>query len=370
MAKMMTRLPAGAPIHRAGATCGAILAVLMSCAGVRAPAQEPLRGALAESEKKAASDIIDEAKLFSPTAVESSRGELRRLEREKHVATIIQTIDSLGGLTLADVTTRRAQRSGIHGVFVLIPKKEKKIELLVSGQYRKALPPSRQETIRTAFTDNFRRGAFDQGLERGVAAIGEALAAAQRSGALPRAQPVPFLPESIWPPGSGGLAGAPLVTRNQVRLTLAGARIMIAGAEARARAMQLAVNIAVADDGGHLIAFQRMDGARPASIYTAITKATSAATIRMPTGPLKTSADPLLNVSLQNAAAASGGKITTLLGGVPVQVDGQVIGAVGVGGGTGEQDAQIARAGIQMLTDRLARPLAVEKDTGAPASAP
>ena len=52
-------------------------------------------------------------------------------------------------------------------------------------------------------------------------------------------------------------------------------------------------------------------------------------------------------------AAAGGGKLTTLKGGVPVVVDGQVIGAVGVGGGTGEQDADVARAGIKKLLDAL-----------------
>jgi glc operon protein GlcG len=51
---------------------------------------------------------------------------------------------------------------------------------------------------------------------------------------------------------------------------------------------------------------------------------------------------------------ASGGKITTLYGGVPVVVDEQVIGAVGVGGGTGEQDAQIGKAGIAALLEQLA----------------
>jgi glc operon protein GlcG len=116
--------------------------------------------------------------------------------------------------------------------------------------------------------------------------------------------------------------------------------------------MNLKVNIAVVDDGGHLLAFARMDGARPASGYTALTKAVTAATFRAATGPVPpgtTSPDPLLNLSLQNAAAASGGKVTTLFGGVPVVVEEQIIGAVGVGGATGEQDAQIARAGIEAL---------------------
>ena len=88
-----------------------------------------------------------------------------------------------------------------------------------------------------------------------------------------------------------------------------------------------------------------MDGARPASIATAMTKAEAAATSRQPTGPLggkDGEPDVMLNVALQNASA---GKMTSLLGGVPIAVDGQVIGAVGVGGGTAEQDAAVAKAG-------------------------
>lgn len=153
-------------------------------------------------------------------------------------------------------------------------------------------------------------------------------------------------------------SASPLVLRNQVRLGLAGARAIIAGARARAMEMKLNVNIATVDDGGHLVAFERMDGARPASLYTAITKATSAATFRQPTGPVPAGTnpgDPVLNLSLQNAAQMSGGKITALLGGVPVVVDGQIIGAVGIAGGTGEQDAQVARAGVQAFTDQLNR---------------
>src|ERR671912_328362 len=143
----------------------------------------------------------------------------------------------------------------------------------------------------------------------------------------------------------------PLITRNQVRLNLAGAELALKAAKEKAAEMKLKVNIAVVDDGGHLLAFARLDGARPASLYTAITKAVTAATFRQETGPLPPKGEPdvLLNLSLQNAAASGGGKLTTLKGGVPVVVDGQVVGAVGVGGGTGEQDAEVARAGIKKL---------------------
>ncbi|MCA9183966.1 MAG: heme-binding protein, partial [Planctomycetales bacterium] len=111
------------------------------------------------------------------------------------------------------------------------------------------------------------------------------------------------------------------------------------------------VNIAVVDDGGHLLAFARMDGARPASVYTSITKATSAATKRGPTGPLPNSetTNTHLSLAVENAASVSGGKFTTLKGGVPIIYGDQVVGAIGVGGATGEQDAEVASAGVSAL---------------------
>jgi glc operon protein GlcG len=147
----------------------------------------------------------------------------------------------------------------------------------------------------------------------------------------------------------------PLVTRNQVRLNLAGAEAALAAARAKAAELKVAVNIAVVDDGGHLITFARMDNARPGSAPTAITKATAAATFRTATGPLPPKGEPdtLLRLGVSLAAAASGGKATPLLGGVPIVVDGQVIGAVGVGGATGEQDAEVAKAGVQGLLKAL-----------------
>jgi glc operon protein GlcG len=150
-------------------------------------------------------------------------------------------------------------------------------------------------------------------------------------------------------------AQAPLVTRDRVQLNLAGAETILAAARDKAAAVGVKVNVAVVDDGGHLLSFARMDGARPASGYTALTKAATAATFRQETGTLPPKGDPdvLLNLSLQNAAAASGGKLTTLKGGVPVVIDGQVVGAVGVGGGSGEQDAEVAKAGIEALLDKL-----------------
>ena len=146
----------------------------------------------------------------------------------------------------------------------------------------------------------------------------------------------------------------PLVTRDRVQLNLAGAETVLEAAKKKAATMGLKCNIAIVDDGGHILAFARMDGARPASAATALTKAVSAATFRQETGPLPAKGEPdvLLSLSIQNA---SGGKITTLKGGVPIVIDGQVVGAVGVGGGTGEQDAEVAKAGIRALLDELGK---------------
>lgn len=145
---------------------------------------------------------------------------------------------------------------------------------------------------------------------------------------------------------------APLVTRGRVELNLAGAETILSAAKAKAEAMGVKVNIAVVDDGGHPLAFARMDGAPAASAYTAMTKAASAATFRPESGPLPSGGgevDVQLSLSVQNAAAMGGWKATTLKGGVAILVDGQSIGGVGVGGGTGEQDAEVAKAAIEAL---------------------
>jgi len=146
----------------------------------------------------------------------------------------------------------------------------------------------------------------------------------------------------------------PLVTRDRIQLNLAGAEVVLKAAKEKAEALGLKDNIGVVDDGGHLLAFARMDGARPASATTAQAKATSAATFRQETGPLPAKGEPdtVLSLAIQ---ATSGGKVTPLKGGIPIVIDGQVVGAVGVGGGTGDQDAEVAKAGVQALLDALGK---------------
>jgi glc operon protein GlcG len=139
----------------------------------------------------------------------------------------------------------------------------------------------------------------------------------------------------------------PLITRNHPRLTLEGARAVLAAAERRALEIQRPMDIAVVDDGGHLLAFARMDGAKLSSIEISLVKARAAAVRRAPTGP-PAGDPPNLGVAL-GLAIASPAQQTPVRGGVPLVVDGQVVGAVGVSAGTEEQDEDVARAGAVAL---------------------
>ena len=117
-----------------------------------------------------------------------------------------------------------------------------------------------------------------------------------------------------------------------------------AAAEAEALANHWAVTIAIVDDGGHLLALQRLDGAAPLTAHIAPAKAKTSAMGRRET---KIYEDIINN---GRTAFLTAPYIDGLLeGGVPVIVDGQVVGAVGVSGVKSEQDVQIAKAGISAL---------------------
>lgn len=104
-----------------------------------------------------------------------------------------------------------------------------------------------------------------------------------------------------------------------------------------------AVAIAVVDDGGHPLALERLDGCAPIGAYIATEKARSAAIGRRETKGY----EDMVNGG--RTAFVSAPLITSLEGGVPVLVGGQVVGAVGVSGVKAEQDAQVAKAGIAAL---------------------
>jgi uncharacterized protein GlcG (DUF336 family) len=135
------------------------------------------------------------------------------------------------------------------------------------------------------------------------------------------------------------------VVREQVSLTLAGAQAVVAAASAKAREIGTAECIAVVDRGGALIAFARMDGGRIGSITIALTKAVSAATRRRPTSE-ETAGDVPLGIRL---AVASNNSVTNIGGGLPIVVEGQVIGGIGVSSGTIDEDVIVAKAGLAAL---------------------
>jgi glc operon protein GlcG len=117
-----------------------------------------------------------------------------------------------------------------------------------------------------------------------------------------------------------------------------------AAAEAHASTHGWAVSIAIADDGGHLLWLQRLDGAAPSSAYIAPAKARTAALGRRES---KTYEDM---INQGRTAFLSAPELEAMLeGGVPILSDGHCVGAVGVSGVKSSEDAQIARAGIAAL---------------------
>jgi glc operon protein GlcG len=140
----------------------------------------------------------------------------------------------------------------------------------------------------------------------------------------------------------------PLVTRNHPKLTLEGARAIMTAAEKRALEMNCPVDISLVDDGGFLLVFTRMDGAKTSSVDIAIAKARAAALRRAPTRPV-------MDGEVRNAfvsfglAVASPDQQTPLRGGLPLIVDGEVVGGIGVSAGTEDQDVEIATAGAKAL---------------------
>ena len=128
-------------------------------------------------------------------------------------------------------------------------------------------------------------------------------------------------------------------------ITLEQAKKVMAGAEAEAKKNNWQVCITILDSGGNAVMTQRLDGAQWGSLGIAHDKAYSAVAFRRPT---KAFQDLIgqggANLRLLNAKGAS-----MLEGGIPIVVDGKLIGAIGVSGVTSQQDAQIGQAGIDAL---------------------
>ena len=127
-------------------------------------------------------------------------------------------------------------------------------------------------------------------------------------------------------------------------LTLEEANRIAQGALAKAGELDIKINVAVCDGGGRLLVFQRMDNAMWAGAYGSQGKAIASASFGRPSGELTERAG---HPTFLGIVAAEGGHMMLGQGAVPIIRDGVVEGACGVGGGTGQEDEDCARAGVE-----------------------
>ena len=120
----------------------------------------------------------------------------------------------------------------------------------------------------------------------------------------------------------------------------------ISAAIVQAQQMDIRISVAVCDDGGHPVAFARMDGAGWAASYGAVGKATASAATGSPSGRIP----PDLHV-MRRINELAGDRMIFSQGAVPIVVNGKRVGAIGAGGGTAEQDEACAAAGAAAIMD-------------------
>jgi uncharacterized protein GlcG (DUF336 family) len=128
------------------------------------------------------------------------------------------------------------------------------------------------------------------------------------------------------------------------KLTLSDAKIILEGSEAKAIEIGVDMDIAVVDDGGHLLAFVRMDGARLTSIDVSINKAFTAACARRATheyAAIAGAGGPAFGMHASNQ-----GRFMIVGGGLPIFIRGMIAGGVGCSSGSADQDREVAQAGI------------------------
>jgi len=128
-------------------------------------------------------------------------------------------------------------------------------------------------------------------------------------------------------------------------VTLADARRITAAAEEKAQEIKQPMNIAVVDAGGNLVSHVRMDGAWMGSIDISINKAWTSRAFDISTKDLagnSQSGDQFFGIHVSNH-----GRVMIFAGGIPLKRDGKVVGAIGVSGGSGQQDHAVAEAGAE-----------------------
>src|SRR6516165_9735925 len=134
------------------------------------------------------------------------------------------------------------------------------------------------------------------------------------------------------------------------RLTHRGVKQMAATVVAKAGETGIAITVAIADAGGHLMVLERMDGGRFHTVHSSTTKAVCAASNKRPTTAQGAQAQPLdIAHAIGLALAAGPERWTAMEGGYPVIVEGECIGGIGVSGGDWETDARIAREAVEAI---------------------
>jgi uncharacterized protein GlcG (DUF336 family) len=154
----------------------------------------------------------------------------------------------------------------------------------------------------------------------------------------PHADPGPDLVDPSRGPTASQAAG----------LTLAAARAVVAAAVAEARRIGVAMSAAVVDSGGQLVAFERMDGADLVTVTLAQDKAWTALVNRVPTGDLGPIVQP--GTEFYGYHTIKGGRTIIFAGGLPLERDVVLVGAVGVSGGSSKQDLRAVEAAVAAFT--------------------
>jgi glc operon protein GlcG len=126
------------------------------------------------------------------------------------------------------------------------------------------------------------------------------------------------------------------------------ARRLIDAAEAEAREQGLALSFAVVDAGGHVVAIARMDDADWITPEVALGKAWTAAAFRLPSAAQGDKAKDLVAFA-GSISAATHGRYTPQIGGLPIEIDGTARGGMGASGGTGQEDEGVVRAALQKV---------------------
>lgn len=132
------------------------------------------------------------------------------------------------------------------------------------------------------------------------------------------------------------------------RLDIEDAKKVISGARAKAQEIGVPMCIAVTDESGNLIAFERMNGGKITSINLAIDKSFTAAGVQKGThvlGEVNQPGKPAHGIS-----STLGGRMVVVAGGLPVLCEGEVVGGIGVSSGSPAQDLEVAEAGVQAFS--------------------